>query len=360
MTPSRVRYGVLMGFVAIVLSAMPGCSGDADEDSAATVKPGLKSGPDPGTDPAPEPPHDAEPVDDPGPVWIIQEQGGSSLDSIWALDESHALVTGPVEDLRSTSNGGETWSVRSSPSMRRIQFLNLQHGWGVNSGGAYSTTDGGTTWTLRLEAEDGVSPTSLCFINPSLGWVTHDHVLYKTTDGGVTWMPFPFGRALRSVKFADAQVGWLSAGTGSGEPGATILRTDDGGMTFRETHAVGNSAFLGDISAVSVSEVWMAGSQGLPLMPLILHSADGGENWEEQASPAIGAVMAVHFVDGDHGWAVGRQIQSTSDGGVTWTVQPAPQFPNFNGFTDVFFVSPSTGWVVGGDGVILKTTTGGQ
>ena len=357
MTPSRMLYGVLMGILAV--SLITGCGDKADEASAAPV---LRedTSPEPGAGPAPEPPRGAEPAGGAGPAWIIQEQGGSSLDSVWALDTSHASVTGPSEDLRATSNGGATWSFRSSPSMRRIQFLNLQEGWGVSSGGAYSTSNGGTTWTLRLEAEDGVSPTSLCFINASLGWVTHDHVLYKTTDGGATWMPFPFGRSLRSVKFANAQVGWLAAGTGSGEPGATILRTDDGGIQWRETHAVDDFAFLGDISAVSESEVWMAGTQGLPVMPLILHSSDDGETWTEQSSPAIGDVFAVHFVDANRGWAVGRQIQSTEDGGVTWTVRPAPEFPNFNGFKDVFFVSPTTGWVVGDDGVILKTTTGGQ
>jgi photosystem II stability/assembly factor-like uncharacterized protein len=64
----------------------------------------------------------------------------------------------------------------------------------------------------------------------------------------------------------------------------------------------------------------------------------------------------VDFVTASTGWVVGDQILRTSNGGGTWTVQSTPQ----SGFTAVAFVSPTVGWVVGENGVILKTTTGGQ
>jgi photosystem II stability/assembly factor-like uncharacterized protein len=56
------------------------------------------------------------------------------------------------------------------------------------------------------------------------------------------------------------------------------------------------------------------------------------------------------------GWAVGKKINHTSDGGATWTVQTTPHI----GFNGVAFADASVGWVAGDGGVILKTVTGGK
>lgn len=85
-------------------------------------------------------------------------------------------------------------------------------------------------------------------------------------------------------------------------------------------------------------------------------TTNGGATWTPQQSDGSGGMRAVHFVDANNGWAVGRKIHRTTNGGATWTVQPTSQ----EWFRDVVFVNSSTGWVVGQNGVILKTTTGGE
>ena len=47
------------------------------------------------------------------------------------------------------------------------------------------------------------------------------------------------------------------------------------------------------------------------------------------------------------------------DGGATWTNQMG-SLGSTTMFKGVYFVNSTTGWVVGENGTILKTTTGGQ
>ena len=53
-----------------------------------------------------------------------------------------------------------------------------------------------------------------------------------------------------------------------------------------------------------------------------------------------------------------RSIIKTTNGGTNWLRQdnPAQGFPSLN---FISFVSPTTGWVLGDNGIILKTTDGG-
>jgi photosystem II stability/assembly factor-like uncharacterized protein len=60
------------------------------------------------------------------------------------------------------------------------------------------------------------------------------------------------------------------------------------------------------------------------------------------------------------GWAVGNKIHHTMDGGATWTIHQPPPGADTTQFQGVFFLNATTGWVVGENGLILKTTTGGK
>jgi photosystem II stability/assembly factor-like uncharacterized protein len=68
----------------------------------------------------------------------------------------------------------------------------------------------------------------------------------------------------------------------------------------------------------------------------------------------------VYFLNKNEGWAVGRTIIFTRDGGNTW-------YKQFEGikekytifFRSICFVDQNSGWVVGDQGVILRTSNGG-
>ena len=56
------------------------------------------------------------------------------------------------------------------------------------------------------------------------------------------------------------------------------------------------------------------------------------------------------------GWFT--KIYNTTDKGNTWTKQSHP-LTGEPFFRSIFFVNKNLGWIVGADGIILKTTTGG-
>ena len=74
----------------------------------------------------------------------------------------------------------------------------------------------------------------------------------------------------------------------------------------------------------------------------------------------------IFFLDENYGWAIGgNTIGSagpyffTIDGGENWYVDPNSWPDNHSG-TDIVFISQNTGFIAGANGIIYKTTDGGQ
>lgn len=99
---------------------------------------------------------------------------------------------------------------------------------------------------------------------------------------------------------------------------------------------------------------WAVGDEGL-----ILHTSDGGNNWQIQETNVGSWLLGVHFIDNNNGWVVGDfgRIEHTSTGGSTWELQTSGVFPN--GLNAVYFVNKFRGFAVGSTGMIF-TTDGGN
>ncbi len=79
--------------------------------------------------------------------------------------------------------------------------------------------------------------------------------------------------------------------------------------------------------------------------------------WSDQSFDAVYR-KGVFFVDDNTGWVVGANgaIHKTTDGGTNWN----PQTSNTSEYLyDVQFLDANTGYVVGDNGTIIKTTDGG-
>jgi alpha-tubulin suppressor-like RCC1 family protein/photosystem II stability/assembly factor-like uncharacterized protein len=62
-------------------------------------------------------------------------------------------------------------------------------------------------------------------------------------------------------------------------------------------------------------------------------------------------LLAIDFVDGQYGWAVGvdATVVATRDGGATWVAQVAPTtagYPGMHAYTDVSFLDRDRGWAI--------------
>lgn len=93
----------------------------------------------------------------------------------------------------------------------------------------------------------------------------------------------------------------------------------------------------------------------------ILLSDDYGKSWSLVVSPTRATLTSVFFLDARKGWAVGHDntILHSEDGGKNWQ----PQYPSGhpgNSFLDVYFLDAQNGFAVGSYGLFQVTRNGGK
>ena len=165
------------------------------------------------------------------------------------------------------------------------------------------------------------------------------------------------------VQFVDNSNGWASNYNmiyGKFE----LYKTSDGGSTWNTTsNTVGGIYYF-----VDANNGWMittADKIGEGNLNNIYHTTNGGSNWVAQASN-IATANALYFTDLLHGWVVGKNglILKTTDGGVNWTAITNAGLSSVSNSKCVFFLDANTGWVgTDNDGeneqYVLATTDAG-
>jgi photosystem II stability/assembly factor-like uncharacterized protein len=173
-------------------------------------------------------------------------------------------------------------------------------------------------------------------------WAASAVGLMYSRDGGTTWHTNAIAGGLGKVHFLTPLVGYATGGS------LGALSTTDGGMTWSQITALQNRE-VEDIAAVG-SRLWaVAGT-------VISSSTDGGAHWTDfhyQAGSTGTDFRCVRFVSPTTGWVfgLGGVILRTVDGDVTW-VSEGVAMPN-EYIQDAAFVN-GAGWAVGGGGTILK------
>ncbi len=154
---------------------------------------------------------------------------------------------------------------------------------------------------------------------------------------------------LDSVYFIDVNTGWASGKNN------TILKTADGGKTWSrslEREEGGND--FSSIFFTNAKEGWAQGR-------VLLHSSDGGETWRP-ASPLPGrkslgdgaAVGTTRLQTGMFGTS--DRLFKSEDGGTTWAdISKLPR----NSFRAIFALDPQHVWMVGDYGLYALTADGG-
>jgi photosystem II stability/assembly factor-like uncharacterized protein len=279
---------------------------------------------------------------------------GASLGDLTFADPAHGWIAGGAAGgfLLATTDGGRTWH-RAYPFSAPWPALDIAlvspsvgFGLGVIGDGRaiLRTDDGGRTWQAigRLPVDPGARDRDpiLSFVDPEHGWVATATGVLVTTDGGHTWRSVP-GAPPGGVAFADAEHGCA----GSFDTPAAM--TTDGGQTWAPVDA-GRGVVA--CAARLLDPAWVRAAQ--PFDPGNLLT--------------IGAV-----VDATHAWALGSLdadrigLESTTDGGTTWTAYRWPPPPDGTGGTvsdtlvRVSFATPTAGWVFTLSGRLFETRDGG-
>ena len=168
----------------------------------------------------------------------------------------------------------------------------------------------------------------LYFVDEYEGWIVDrlwDQVgrIYHTANGGFDWelQDDPTNEGLRTVFFLDSAVGWVGGNDGC------IMHTINGGEVWIEQQT---PVIYGIEKIFFVDENigWAVGGDQAPVTHyFILHTQDGGNNWEIQVSgfaTVPGIFRNVVFVDSNLGLAGGLpyQVYRTENGGNDWEIIP--------------------------------------
>ena len=205
------------------------------------------------------------------------------------------------------------------------------------------------------------------FLDQNRGWVAGSGgTLLETSDAGQTWQKLHTltTDTLRDVYFADEKNGWLVCERDllklktNDEPRAYLLKTNDGGLSWRRVSLDGSDVNARLVRAVFADSQrgWVFGESGV-----VFATRDGGEHWARQPLPTKHLLLGGAFVDNAHGWLVGAgaTIVQTSNGGSTWHGGAVSNGADVR-FTAASFVGNNFGWAVGTAGRIFATTDGGR
>src|ERR1044072_8685807 len=133
---------------------------------------------------------------------------------------------------------------------------------------------------------------------------------------------------LRGVSAVDNRFAWASGS------GSTVLRTEDGGASWKKITVTSDTLDFRDIDAIDEKTTYVL-SIGNGDASRIYKTTDGGATWRLQFRNDDPKVFldAMSFWDADHGLVIGDSIDRqfyllmTSDGGQHWTRVPPNKLP---------------------------------
>jgi photosystem II stability/assembly factor-like uncharacterized protein len=235
----------------------------------------------------------------------------STLASLWVMDSTIAYVGGydfvsNINQLFKTTNGGNNWVNKNPPSVPTdIFFVNKDSGWYCDDfigADVRTTTDGGQTWQLRIS---GISAATqrVFFLNYNTGWCVANFWSYKTTNAGLNWIQTgSFSEQIKSVYFLDENTGWLGATNDK------IFFTSNSGTNWQQQITPPFAGTTTDIYFLN-QFTGRAGNSSIT----IFTTTDGGNNWGYQFDTSQS--YRITIIDGLKGWTGQFDISHTSNGG---------------------------------------------
>lgn len=286
--------------------------------------------------------------------------------------------------------------------LKRIEFANRNTGWAVGSNGAIvKTTNGGMNWIIQTSnTQNYLRGLSVVDTNIVVA-VGFDNTLIKTTNGGLNWNVMLFDplwdRSFQACYFINSNTGWIVSSP------MAVFKTTNGGLTFDSSYIDGSFNYaihfrneneglvcgesaqmyrttnggknwikiimplgnqapnFNDFSFINSETGFVMGETNTKLF----RTTNFGISWDSVARlafyPQNDLIYTLCFINEYTGYCGGafNKLYKTINGGYNWTEQNISQFgQGFNG--DILFFNDKTGFVVGANGKILYTETGGD
>lgn len=292
-------------------------------------------------------------------------------------------------------------SVDTTADLRGLHVVDENVVWASGTDGTILyTSDGGETWAVRTVVGDSENAIGYdfrdihAFDEATAIVINHGRPaeILRTTNGGLRWksvLKYPQRSALfNAISFWDDQRAMVMGNPIDGS--VLLLRTTDGGVSWRQLHSdnrpdmeFGETGFAGSGTVMQTTgdrSVFIGlggGKNGQSSeRSRMLISRDFCKTWTVASLPLrrsqTSGIFSVHFIDDVHGVAVGGDYQNfngtdgnyafTSDGGKTWATAKVPAPPS--GFRSCVAQSVSGSEIVlvavGPNGTDLSTDLGHQ
>lgn len=250
---------------------------------------------------------------------------GYSYKSVCFINDIEGWVVCDDGLIVHTDNGGigtgGAWEILenlNNDQILKVFFLDSLKGWitafdwngGLGQAYILNTIDGGQTWNYQLDIESE-QISDVYFYNDTIGWAPGSYDIYMSNNGGNTWKSHPIVFSGRAMHIYDLNNMWIAGDDSTSK--ASIYFSQDGGYSWIKQYE-GSTGLknLNDICFVTDSIGWAVGDEGL-----ILHTSDGGQNWEIQYSNTDMDLRSVCFIDQNNGWICGDDslILHTNNGG---------------------------------------------
>ncbi len=237
-----------------------------------------------------------------------------------------------------------------------------EYWFGAVGGGAWKTTDGGTTWAPMTDGKitmSSVGALGVCQSNPDVVYIGGGEVafrgniiqgdgVYRTTDGGKTWthLGLKDSQAVARLRVhptnCDTVYAAVLGQTYNDHPERGVFKSTDGGTTWKKTLYRDEKSGAVDLTIdpknpnVMLAATWEAFrtpwsmSSGGPGSGLF-KSTDAGDTWTEiSKNPGLPAGLwgkvgvTISPVDGNRAWVLIEHeteggLYMTDDAGATWT-----------------------------------------
>ncbi len=165
-------------------------------------------------------------------------------------------------------------------------------------------------------------------------------------------VPLPVNNLINDIHFLDSLNGYVITERSGGS--AYILHTTDGGsnwqIQFSENYLLTSIDFADALTGYVVGSIPPG---------FVLKTTNGGSNWFTVATSTFYPIRDVEFVNADNGWLCsddlfgGGGVFRTTDGGNSWQRLTEP-----GTFSKLFFLNRDTGWVLTGER-LFRTFNGG-
>jgi len=314
--------------------------------------------------------------------WVAQQSNTTvKLNKVFFINSQTGWVVGESGKIIKTTNSGANWTLQVSGTnhtLRSVYFLNDLVGYAIG-GNYYSltisfklilkTTNGGDSWFTSFYSPDFYKSFSdICFFNTNtgygLGFGGNESeslgIITETTDGGNTWTESQTHSANIAVQFKGNKHGWIISNYYSDvyPDSLIVLKYDISGSNWSNVFSA-SQGFVSSSCFMNTTTGWIAGITNVSGFnkDLILKTTDGGINWENFNLTTLSFINSIFFSSNDTGWYCSSGIFKSTNSGANWINQIPSNGSDY--YTSINFIDNKTGWVVGSNGKILSTVTGG-